>query len=283
MCTEIEKPWLSPRCDIVFKNLFGKHPNVLRQFLQHVLDLKPEEYRNIKLLDTNQRVDPESKLAILDLKIETTSGKILDVEIQLLSMKSLVQRILFYLSQMLVEQLQPGQKYSDLKRVISVLIVDHTMFPQDELLHHCFRFADRKAGLDLSDLMEVNVLELPKAREKTTTDGPLDVWLKFLAASKKEEFMQYAAQDAGVKEACDILKHLSADERMRLDAENRMKAWRDEMDRLDGAREEGIGIGRKQGIDIGKKDVARNLLQMNIPLDQIILATGLTRDEISSL
>ena len=147
--------------------------------------------------------------------------------------------------------------------------------------------------------MEVNVLELPKAREKTTIDGPLDVWLKFLAASKKEEFMQYAAQDAGVKEACDILKHLSADERMRLDAENRMKAWRDEMDRLDGAREEGIGIGRKQGIDIGreqgigigreqgidigKKDVARNLLQMNIPLDQIILATGLTRDEISSL
>ena len=191
--------------------------------------------------------------------------------------------------------------------MISVLIVDHTMFPQDELLHHCFRFADRKAGLDLSDLMEVNVLELPKAREKTTIDGPLDVWLKFLAASKKEEFMQYAAQDAGVKEACDILKHLSADERMRLDAENRMKAWRDEMDRLDGAREEGIGIGRKQGIDIGreqgigigreqgigigreqgidigKKDVARNLLQMNIPLDQIILATGLTRDEISSL
>ena len=107
--------------------------------------------------------------------------------------------------------------------------------------------------------------------------------MKFLAASKKVEFMQYAAQDAGVKEACDILKHLSADERMRLDAENRMKAWRDEMDRLDGAREEGIGIGREQGIDIGKKDVARNLLQMNIPLDQIILATGLTRDEISSL
>ncbi len=120
-------------------------------------------------------------------------------------MASLTQRILFYLSQMLVDQLQPGQKYSDLKRVISILIIDHEMFPSDGLLHHCFRFIDRKADIELSDLMEVNVLELPKARKKATTDSPLDVWLKFLAASTKEEFMEYAAQDTGVNDACVVL------------------------------------------------------------------------------
>ncbi len=82
-----------------------------------------------------------------------------------------------------------GQKYSELKRVIGVLIIDYEMYPEDSLLHHCFRFVDRKAELEFSDMMEVHVLELPKAREKATIDSPPDVWLKFFAASTKEECM----------------------------------------------------------------------------------------------
>lgn len=38
-----------------------------------------------------------------------------------------------------------GQKYSELKGVIGVLIIDYEMYPEDSLLHHCFRFVDRKA------------------------------------------------------------------------------------------------------------------------------------------
>ena len=87
--------------------------------------------------------------------------------------------------------------------------------------------------------------------------------------------MQIAEHDPGVRSACMVLKDLSADEEMRLQAEMREKAWRDEMDRLDGARE--------KGIDIGKKSVAKNLLRMNIPIERIIEATGLTHEEISSL
>ena len=146
----------------------------------------------IKCIYTNQRYDPESKLTILDLKLETNTGKLINVEMQLLLLKSLIQRILFYLSQMLVGQLEPNQKYKNLKRVISVLIINEEMFPEDELLHHCFRFADKHAKIELTDLMEVNILELSKAREKKNIETPLDVWRKFLAADKKEEFMQLA-------------------------------------------------------------------------------------------
>ena len=80
--------------------------------------------------------------------------------------------------------------------------------------------------------------------------------------------MQIAEHDPGVRSACMVLKDLSADEEMRLQAEMREKAWRDEMDRLDGAREKGreegreqcIGIGREQGIDIGKKKCRKKSL-----------------------
>ncbi len=41
--------------------------------------------------------------------------------------------------------------------------------------------------------------------------------------------------------------------------------------------------GEKRGIVAGKIEVARNLLGMKLPLDQIIKATGLTREEIERL
>lgn len=243
---QTESPWLLPRNDVVFKLLFGQHKDILQNFLKEVLDLDEEEYLGIKLVDTNQRTDPDTKLTILDLKIETGTGKLIDVEMQLLLMLSLVQRILYYLSQMLVEQLKPGQKYSELKRVISILILNEEMFPEDNLLQHRFRFADRNANLELTNLMELNVLELPKAKRKKTIDCPLDAWMKFLAADGKEDCMQAATQNTNVQAACMVLKDLSADEKTRLEAEMREKAWRDEMDRLDGATEKGIGIGREQ-------------------------------------
>ncbi len=93
---------------------------------------------------------------------------------------------------MIVGQLEPDQKYKNLKRVISALIINDEMFPEDEVLHHCFRLADKHAKIELTDLMEVNILELSKARKKKNIEIPLDAWHKFLVADKKEEFMQLA-------------------------------------------------------------------------------------------
>ena len=284
---ESPQNWLLPRTDVVFKILFGKHPNVLSQFLQCVLDLKPEEYKNFKLLDTNQRVNLESKLTILNLRIETVSGNIIDVEMHPLPMRSLIKRIMYYMSQTIVEQLQPSKPYLERNRVITVFIIDRNIIPEDNISHHRFRLVDRKTGMELSNLMEVNILELEKARQKKTIDSPLDVWLKFLAASTKEEFMEYAAQNAGVKEACAILENLSANDQVRREAEARIKAWRDEQDRLEGAREEGLKEGKEEGLKEGKenerKNIARKMLSLSMPLDSIVTVTGLSHDQISLL
>ncbi len=54
-----------------------------------------------------------------------------------------------------------------------------------------------------------------------------------------------------------VLKELSADKRTRLEAEQREKAWRDEMYRIDGARKEGIQIGKEIGKERGEKECTR--------------------------
>ena len=41
--------------------------------------------------------------------------------------------------------------------------------------------------------------------------------------------------------------------------------------------------GREEGLEEGKIQVAINLLNMNIPMEQIVLATGLTMEDLKLL
>ena len=49
------------------------------------------------------------------------------------------------------------------------------------------------------------------------------------------------------------------------------------------AREEGLNKGLSKGRDEERIIIAKNLLNLAIPIEQIVIATGLTRDEVSSL
>jgi predicted transposase/invertase (TIGR01784 family) len=49
------------------------------------------------------------------------------------------------------------------------------------------------------------------------------------------------------------------------------------------ARETGLEEGIKEGIEEGKQEIARNLLKMNLSIEQIKEATGLTEQEIKIL
>ena len=104
-----------------------------------------------------------------------------------------------------------------------------------------------------------------------------------LSSARVMSDTKYAAQDTGVNDACVVLKALSADEKMRMEAEDRLKAWRDEMDRLDGARNEGREEGREERIDIGRNDIALTMLKAGEPLEKIVAYTKLTLDAIHRL
>ena len=71
----------------------------------------------------------------------------------------------------------------------------------------------------------------------------------------------------------------------------REKALHDEAQALYHAEQQGIQKGIQQGIQQGiqkgvaeeKLEIARNLLKINLPLDQIAKVTGLTQEEIKNL
>jgi predicted transposase/invertase (TIGR01784 family) len=72
---------------------------------------------------------------------------------------------------------------------------------------------------------------------------------------------------------------MSEDEANRMLYEARLKAWRDEQSRLQGARNEGQTEGRQEKAI----EIARNFKQLGIPIEQIAQATGLSAGEIAAL
>ena len=278
----MDKKPLSPTNDFVFKKVFGENMTVLGDFLKAVLDLPPEEYQGLIVVDPHlRRENIEDKLGILDIKIKTKSQKTIDVEVQVKAQPSIWKRMQYYTAKMLVEQVQSGNKYEQLTKAISILIADFILVKENDAYHNCFRLHDENTQACFPDSIELNILEIPKVRREDHSQ--LSNWLKFFAAKTEEEFMSISQTNPAIAEAWGVIKVLSADEEARLLAESREKARMDFEDRYDGAYREGEQIGEQIGEQKGRREVALNLLREQVSIELIAKSTGLSLDEIKRL
>ncbi|MDR1627458.1 MAG: Rpn family recombination-promoting nuclease/putative transposase, partial [Oscillospiraceae bacterium] len=94
--------------DHIFKMVFGDEKNIdiLSAFLKTVLDIPEEDYEEIKICDPIFKTEiKDDKIGILDVKVKTKSGKIIDVEMQVAHQGFMEERVLYYISKMISEQL----------------------------------------------------------------------------------------------------------------------------------------------------------------------------------
>ncbi|MCL1863466.1 MAG: Rpn family recombination-promoting nuclease/putative transposase [Defluviitaleaceae bacterium] len=266
--------------DFIFKLIFGDQRNVdiLADFLKSVLNIPDEEYDTITIIDPYVKKEAtDDKYSVLDVKLHTKSKNIIHIEIQLWPLPELKERSIYQQSKMITEQMSSGENWKTIKRVVSIIITNHDLIKEDDDYHHQFRYRT-KYGVEFTDLKEINTLELSKLPE-TTENTDLWYWMKFIKSNDGEVLDMIAERKPQMKKAVGFLKELSADERTRMLYEEREKARRDWVSLMGGARNEGRNEGR-----MGERmDIARNLINMNMPMDTIIKATGLTQEEIESL
>ena len=216
------------------------------------------------------------KYGILDVKVHTVSGSIVHVEIQLRVIPELKERTIFSQSKLVTEQMASGNKYSIIKRVVSIIITDEN-FVTGNCYHHQFRYRTVD-GTEFTNLVEINTLELSKLPQNTDSTE-LWYWMKFIKSDDEEVFDMLAKRNPQMRKAIGVLKELSADERIRMLYERREMARMDMASMVDGARAEGHAEGHAEG----RADVARSLLKMKLPIEQIVTATGLTHEEVEAL
>ena len=275
--------FLPVKSDVLFRLFFADERNgdCLIDFLKSVLRLPEDDYDEIEIADPNLLPEyPGDKLGVIDVKLRTRSRKTIHIEIQLSIIPQMRERIMFYSAKLVTEQIGGGEPYSVIKRVISILITDERLIPDSQKYHHRFTLYDPAAGVELSDLLEINTLELEKLPEGADGTALYD-WARFIAAESKEELAMI--ENPQVKKAVVKYLELTADERARDLYERREKERRDIMSREMWARLEGKQEGMREGKREEKWDVAKNALQMNFPVDDIAKLTGLTLEEIASL
>jgi predicted transposase/invertase (TIGR01784 family) len=272
----MSKPLLPPKSDFVFKRIFGdvRNTDILTDFLQSVLTIPPEEYETVTIVDPHLNKDHEDeKYGVLDVKIKTTLGKLIDVEIQRRDAPNMEQRIMFYTSKMFNEQIGEGDNYINIKQVISILITDYKLY-SDTKYHHHFFLRDDEGEIIFTELLEVNTLELPKLPQ-TNDNTHLYEWLKFLKVETKEELNMIATANPKISKAKGVLLQMSESEReRRLYDSYRMH----EMD-IQNLVSNGYSKGRMED----KIETVMAMFAENDPLDKIARVTKLSIPDIEKL
>lgn len=282
---------LDPRVDFVFKRIFASESNkdVLLAFLNGIFtDAGERPLNEVVLLNPyTDKDDPLDKQSIFDIWAKTDEGKLINIEMQLFNKYDIEKRTLYYWSKRYAGQLQETGKYRDLKKCVTINILNYKVLP-NEHTHSVFHLREDKNGTPLADDIEIHFLELPKLKDTAVPgEGGLVNWLLFLKGKDDSNWEVLSMNEPALKKAMDTLEFLSQDEEARMKYEARQKFLLDEASQRDGALTEGFakGItkGKLEGKLEAKLEVARNLRNMGLEYPAIQAATGLTDEQMDSI
>ncbi len=189
---------------------------------------------------------------------------------QLFNKYDIEKRTLFYWSKRYSSQLHEGEKYQELKKCVTINILNYAFLANDAY-HSTFHLRENRTGLTLIDDIEIHFLELPKLDDSIPSHGGLENWLLFLKGVDATHREVLKMNEPGLEKAMDTLQFLSQDSDARRLYEARQKYLHDEASMLEGARKAGI------------TEVAQNMLDLNLDIATIAKATGLTEQEIIQL
>ena len=274
--------------DLAFKKVFS-YKTTLIAFLNAILDLKGE-FAIDSLEYISQEEVPvsldEKKRSVMDVRCLTKNGVYFIVEMQNSASHAFLKRAQFYTANTYVNQLDKGKDHAKLKSVVLVAILGETVFEEDSAYISRHETQNVKTGVNhLSDMSYVFV-ELPKFKKtKEECIDLQDQWIYTFQNAECEEDIPFS--DIALHEVYDHLERArwSAAEyeayisvKLRIDEEAIKRK-----DEFEAGKEEGKIEGEEIGTTKTTHNIARTMKKMEIAVDKIAEATGLTAQEIADL
>ena len=199
--------------DIIFKRIFGdvRNADILVDLILSILKLPEGEYTGLEFVDTYLKPDAgDGKVSILDVKVKTKSGKILDIEIQLFRVTAMRARILYYGSKLIADQLGASDEYSKIKPVILIVIADFNLMPEETKYHNVYQLMNEESYKNFTGLFEVHTIEMLKF--PVQGDGtPLGDWMRFMKIQEEGDIAMAVQANPMIQKAYGVLAKLSAD------------------------------------------------------------------------
>ena len=231
-----------------------------------------------------EQLAKEQKFGILDLGVELEDGEFINVEIQIKNYKNIEKRTTFYACKKLIEQLEPGEYYRQLKPTIIIAILDYSFIKLPEYITETVRVAKEHRDYEINNDVKYYYIELEKFRNKNPDmTKRINQWSAFLDMERRDLLEMACKENDKVKRAVENYEVLTGDEEVKRLAEIRLMSKLEEKSALDCAREEGLEQGLEQGLKRGKKEIAQKLKKQKMPAKQIAEITGLSEVEIENL
>lgn len=276
--------YLDPKSDLTFKKVFGEHKDLLISFLNALLPLQPgKEVVEIEYLPSEMiHINPDKKHSIVDVRCTDNADRQFLVEMQLYWTDAFQKRALLNTCKAYVSPTERGMGYGELKPVYTICLVNDIAFPELKEFYHEFVPTHKQHSDVTIEDFEMIFIELPKFTPSSVKDKKMMVlWLRFLTEINEHtrEISSEFTNDALLSKALSILEESAyTDEELRaID-----KYW----DMVSCERTLMVASerkGREEGRAEEKIAIAKNLLAMDLPIANIIAATGLSEEEISQI
>ena len=212
------------------------------------------------------------KKMILDVSVVDETSRAYNIEVQTYSHRYLIERCLYYWSNLYSCQLKEGEHYTRLKPVTSIILTGFQVMKNMEKLHYSFGiFSHDEQRIELTDHFLMHFLRVPERECRELLDqvsSPLREWLIFFGypgQTTEAELREAAKKEKGVEIMCQAYEEFCQDPDLRDIALRQEMYRRDQYAIIEDARiqgtenglaigeERGIAIGREQGIAIGEE------------------------------
>ena len=273
--------------DALFKNIFAQNNDITLSLVNSVFEFQGTALiTDIEFIDRNLDIEEEGgKESRLDLLGRASDGTVVNLEIQVAKQEYMGRRSLYYWSR-LYNELKSGEEYTELKRTVTINILDFNLFEKKKYpsYHSCFGVYDLKTGNQLTSDCELHFLELPKWHLKTVKEtNRLERWLSYFSKKTSlQELEEIAMLEPAIKKAFEAETVFTQDEINRRRYELREKNQRDRIAQINYAVNQAITEEREKYIQEEENRVVK-WIKKGKAFDDIMDFTSLTPERVKQL
>ena len=274
---------LNPCWDNVFKAVFARDTPDSRRALEYLISaILKRNLVVLSLIANEPPVESVNERQIrYDILCKFDNSELCNIEMSLNPDKYEPTRLEYYSSKLFVSQDIRGQdkSYSDLKHTYQISLVVNAPIIEDNVFVHHFTHYDKENGISLNGRSHIITIELSKLEQialKPVADmTALERWavfFRFITVKEKRELANSIVEsEEGIAMAGQVLLSISKDEKERARLTSEYKFAVDLQSKL-------VDAGRAKAAEI-----ARNLLGLGIPVEQVVKGTGLTYEEVEAM
>ncbi len=261
--------FINPKTDYAFKRIFGstESKEILISFLNAIL------YPDKDIIEDLEILNPYSpgasftlKDTYLDVKAKLKDQTTVLIEMQVLNKYAFDKRVMYNAAKSYANQLDSGERYTLLKPVIALTIIDFNMFDHTSEIINTFLFQEEKQKFIYNEEIKLVFLELRKFKKPLNELKNIsEKWIYFLKNAtelreKPADFQNISALD----KALEIANLAGLDREELEEIQNRTTWLADQEGATLYAQEKGRELGREEGIIEGKIQLILTLLQQKL-------------------